>query len=63
MLAEKDLGQVLVEKNLQSAVIFGSGQISNMIAKDIQNSNINVKAFLDNNIQKQQLIMNGITRE
>lgn len=54
------LGQLLKEKSITSVALFGSGELSNIIAKDFMNNGIEVKAFLDNNAKRQTVTLNEV---
>lgn len=60
LFSNKRISNVLKEKSIERVVIFGSGEISNMVAKDFTDNGIVVEAFLDNNIQTHNLVMNSI---
>lgn len=55
-----NIGNYLSNQNIFSVAIWGSGEISNIIAIELNKKNIKVESFLDNNIQKNNLIMNNI---
>ncbi|MFB5085890.1 glycosyltransferase family 2 protein [Psychrobacillus sp. PGGUH221] len=54
------IGKYLFEKNITTVYLFGSGLVANLIAKDFIDSGIKVKGFLDNDINRQGMELNGI---
>lgn len=56
----RSISDILLERQVKSIVIFGSGEVSNLVAKDCVDKNIQVLAFLDNNIERHKITMNNI---
>lgn len=57
---EKSIAQLLVEQQIKSIAIWGSGRISNLLVPEMTEANIEVKVFIDNDIEKQGMKMSGV---
>ncbi len=58
---QKNISDPLLDKHLKTVVLWGSGVVSNLLISDLQQNGISVSALIDNNVQKQNFIMNGVT--
>lgn len=56
----KSISTPLKEKQIKSVVIFGSEEMALLIARDLINSDIQIRGYLDNNELRHGIIMNGI---
>lgn len=56
----KSFGSSLKERKVKSVVIFGSGEMALLIAQDLIKNGIQVIGFLDNNEQRQGILMNSV---
>lgn len=54
------LNHALKLQNIKQVVIFGSGEMAVLIAHDLIRNGVNVLGFLDNSLDRQGIIMNGI---
>ncbi|WKT77735.1 glycosyltransferase family 2 protein [Lysinibacillus fusiformis] len=56
----KSISTPLKEKQIKSVVIFGSEEMALLIARDLINSDIQIRGYLDNNELRHGIIMNDI---
>ena len=54
------IGDVLKKKNIGTVTLWGTGELSVMIFKELCNKGINVLFYIDNNKEKHNLTMNNI---
>lgn len=57
---KKNIAHFLNQQNLSKVAIWGTGVIANLLVPEFNEHNINVEAFIDNDIQKQNVKMNNI---
>ncbi|AXH98438.1 glycosyltransferase [Sporosarcina sp. PTS2304] len=56
---KKSIGAILKSKQVNSVAIFGSGEMAVLIATDLQAYDIKVVGYLDNDINRQGIVMNN----
>jgi glycosyltransferase involved in cell wall biosynthesis len=55
----KSIANLLIEKNIDKVALWGTGELAIMIYKDLTNKGLKVLFFIDNNEERQGLIMNN----
>ncbi|KIL49929.1 glycosyltransferase [Jeotgalibacillus soli] len=60
IFSNKSISEPLKQRQIKNVMIFGSGEMALLIAHDLKKNGIKVCGFLDNNRERQGIVMNGV---